>query len=84
MLPSDEVEDGETVLAFGQAQTSAELLQEDVPMDALPSFIADLGKIHTAARRLRSGGALRQNFLVTDPDALDTLSFTDGGVTGIP
>jgi uncharacterized membrane protein YgcG len=33
---------------------------------------------------LRSGGALRQNFLVTDPDALDTLSFTDGTVTGIP
>jgi hypothetical protein len=33
---------------------------------------------------LRSGGTLRQNFLVTDPDALDTLSFTDGGVTGIP
>ena len=30
----------------------AELLQEDVPPDASPSFTADLGKIHTAARQL--------------------------------
>lgn len=32
----------------------------------------------------RSGGTVRQDFLVTDPEALDTLSFPDGGVTGIP
>ena len=30
----------------------AELLQDEVPPDASPSFIADLGKIHAAARRL--------------------------------
>lgn len=30
----------------------AELLQEDAPADASPAFGADLGKIHTAARRL--------------------------------
>lgn len=30
----------------------AELLQEDLPPDASPSFVGDLGKIHTAAHRL--------------------------------